>query len=213
MSKEELTEKLNPQRESPLKALPCTVCQGKQKKQQVPTEKKKCRVCVACSEPLQNTTYIRCCECAKSNVVLCHECFSAGAEIGAHKRGHAYEVKDPRSCPVFGSEGEQWGCEMDLEMLAAFKDYQDGSWEPEGIDVTKTNAAEAVHRHIDECFLNGHVGGYVLKDKRWPGLKEVDQSIARQIVEDKRANADAIVAESTELQPQKNVVGNDPDNG
>ncbi|KAH7675887.1 hypothetical protein AAVH_42206, partial [Aphelenchoides avenae] len=166
-------EKLNPQRESPLKALPYTVCRGKQKKQQVPTETN-CRVCVACSEPLQNTTYIRCCECAKSNVVLCHECFTAGAEIGDHKRGHAYEVKNPRACPVFGSDGEQWGCEMDLEMLAAFKDYQDGSW---------------------------------------PVLKEVDQSIARQIVEDKRANADAFVAESTELQPQENVVGNDPDSG
>ncbi|KAH7732241.1 CBN-ADA-2 protein [Aphelenchoides avenae] len=168
------------------------------------------RFCVVCWDSLKDQTYIRCREC--DNATLCYECFSMGAESGDHKRDHNYEINDPQGLPVFDSDGLPCGYNMELEMLAAYQNYKTETWEPEGIDLRKVDPTDLVYQRIDEHFLHGNIGRYIMKTKKWPILKEVDPSLARQAEEGPHVVDEHVaLAESIALHDNGDCVMEDPE--
>ncbi|KAH7717060.1 CBN-ADA-2 protein [Aphelenchoides avenae] len=169
-------------------------------------------LCAMCCESLKGKAYVRCRE--GDNATLCPECFSVGAEPAGHKRNHNYEVNDPRGLSVFESDGLPCGYNMELEMLAAFQNYTTETWKPEGIDLSKVDPTDLVLQRIDEHFLRGSIGRYIMKSRKWPVLKEVDPSVARQAEESKHVvDYHGTVPESVTLHPNGGFVLEDAETG
>lgn len=85
--------------------------------------KKYCVYCLAEVSPLR----FRCTECA--DIELCPECFSAGAEIGPHRRWHGYQLVDGGRFTLWGAEAEGgWSSREEQLLLDAIEQFGFGNW-------------------------------------------------------------------------------------
>lgn len=89
--------------------------------------KKYCVYCLAEVSPLR----FRCTEC--QDIELCPECFSAGAEIGHHRRYHGYQLVDGGRFTLWGPEAEGgWTSREEQLLLDAIEQFGFGNWVSEG---------------------------------------------------------------------------------
>ena len=80
--------------------------------------KKCCVYCLAEVSPL----CFRCTEC--QDIELCPECFSAGAEIGHHRRYHGYQLVDGGRFTLWGPEAEGgWTSREEQLLLNAIEQF------------------------------------------------------------------------------------------
>nr|XP_060511467.1 transcriptional adapter 2-beta isoform X2 [Panthera onca] len=85
--------------------------------------KKYCVYCLAEVSPLR----FRCTEC--QDIELCPECFSAGAEIGHHRRYHGYQLVDGGRFTLWGPEAEGgWTSREEQLLLDAIEQFGFGNW-------------------------------------------------------------------------------------
>ncbi|XP_016094538.1 transcriptional adapter 2-beta-like [Sinocyclocheilus grahami] len=79
------------------------------------------KYCVNCLADVTNLR-IRCAEC--QDIELCPECFSAGAEIGNHRRWHGYQQVDGGRFSLWGPEAEGgWTSREEQSLLDAIEQY------------------------------------------------------------------------------------------
>lgn len=84
------------------------------------------KYCVNCLADVTNLR-IRCAEC--QDIELCPECFSAGAEIGNHRRWHSYQQVDGGRFSLWGPEAEGgWTSREEQSLLDAIEQYGFGNW-------------------------------------------------------------------------------------
>lgn len=89
--------------------------------------KKYCVYCLAEVSPLR----FRCTEC--QDIELCPECFSAGAEIGHHRRYHGYQLVDGGRFTLWGPEAEGgWTSREEQLLLDAIEQFGFGNWVSSG---------------------------------------------------------------------------------
>jgi hypothetical protein len=110
--------------------------------------KKYCVYCLAEVSPLR----FRCTEC--QDIELCPECFSAGAEIGHHRRYHGYQLVDGGRFTLWGPEAEGgWTSREEQLLLDAIEQFGFGNWVSGGL------------RLEGRAWLAGSV--YVAEGRRW----------------------------------------------
>ena len=84
------------------------------------------KYCVNCLADVTNLR-LRCNDCP--DIELCPECFSAGAEIGNHRRWHSYQHVDGGRFPLWGPEAEGgWTSREEQSLLDAIEQYGFGNW-------------------------------------------------------------------------------------
>ena len=84
------------------------------------------KYCVNCLADVTNLR-LRCTDCP--DIELCPECFSAGAEIGTHRRWHGYQQVDGGRFPLWGPEAEGgWTGREEQALLDAIEQYGFGNW-------------------------------------------------------------------------------------
>lgn len=84
------------------------------------------KYCVNCLADVTNLR-LRCTDCP--DIELCPECFSAGAEIGNHRRWHGYQQVDGGRFPLWGPEAEGgWTSREEQSLLDAIEQYGFGNW-------------------------------------------------------------------------------------
>lgn len=84
------------------------------------------KYCVNCLADVTNLR-LRCTECP--DIELCPECFSAGAEIGNHRRWHGYQQVDGGRFSLWGTEAEGgWTSREEQSLLDAIEQYGFGNW-------------------------------------------------------------------------------------
>ncbi|MBZ3890404.1 Transcriptional adapter 2-beta [Sciurus carolinensis] len=100
--------------------------------------KKYCVYCLAEVSPLR----FRCTEC--QDIELCPECFSAGAEIGHHRRYHGYQLVDGGRFTLWGPEAEGgWTSREEQLLLDAIEQFGFGNWLKDSNCETKLLAQES----------------------------------------------------------------------
>ncbi|VDM47118.1 unnamed protein product [Toxocara canis] len=121
--------------------------------------------CINCEVDVgQNSApFIRCIECSTkdSEVILCALCFLMGAECGAHKRGHNYQVEDPSGPPVFSAKAgaeRPWGWKEDMQLIAAAHKFRLGNWDEIAKSMKTERTAEEAKNHFDRYFVRGALG-------------------------------------------------------
>uniref|UniRef100_S4R4A9 Transcriptional adapter n=1 Tax=Petromyzon marinus TaxID=7757 RepID=S4R4A9_PETMA len=127
------------------------------------------KYCVNCLEEA-TALRLRCAECA--DMELCLECFSAGAELGPHRRWHSYQmVLQQPAC------GPGWSnCEEQL-LLEAVEQYGFGNWEDVAAHVGSRTAAEATEHYLGRFVYVMDVFGQTMLD-----TKAADGSAENSIV-------------------------------
>lgn len=84
------------------------------------------KYCVYCLAEVSSLRF-RCTECA--DIELCPECFSAGAEIGPHRRWHGYQLVDGGRFTLWGAEAEGgWSSREEQLLLDAIEQFGFGNW-------------------------------------------------------------------------------------
>lgn len=84
------------------------------------------KYCVNCLADVTNLR-LRCTDCP--DIELCPECFSAGAEIGNHRRWHGYQQVDGGLFSLWGPEAEGgWSGREEQSLLDAIEQYGFGNW-------------------------------------------------------------------------------------
>lgn len=84
------------------------------------------KYCVNCLADVTNLR-LRCTDC--QDIELCPECFSAGAEIGNHRRWHGYQLVDGGHFTLWGPEAEGgWTSREEQSLLDAIEQYGFGNW-------------------------------------------------------------------------------------
>jgi len=118
--------------------------------------------CTYCQEEIKSLR-VKCAECPSFE--LCLQCFSAGAEIGCHKKDHPYEIIDSVGCDIFGDRSG-WTAREELLLLNAIEHYSYGNWKDVSQHIGTRTAEEARDEYIGR-FLGGEIGRYT-----WvPGLR------------------------------------------
>lgn len=109
--------------------------------------KKYCVYCLAEVSPLR----FRCTEC--QDIELCPECFSAGAEIGHHRRYHGYQLVDGGRFTLWGPEAEGgWTSREEQLLLDAIEQFGFGNWVSGGPEL-------GGHGWLAGCTLRRASGG------------------------------------------------------
>uniref|UniRef100_A0A8C2P6U6 Uncharacterized protein n=1 Tax=Capra hircus TaxID=9925 RepID=A0A8C2P6U6_CAPHI len=104
--------------------------------------KKYCVYCLAEVSPLR----FRCTECR--DIELCPECFSAGAEIGHHRRYHGYQLVDGGRFTLWGPEAEGgWTSREEQLLLDAIEQFSFGNWEDMATHVGASRTPQEVMEH------------------------------------------------------------------
>ncbi|KAK8768698.1 hypothetical protein V5799_014837 [Amblyomma americanum] len=80
--------------------------------------------CNYCQEDITGVR-VKCAECPDFD--LCLQCFSCGAEMGAHKNRHGYQLIDCGNFPIFGAPCN-WKAKEELVLLEAIEQYGFGNW-------------------------------------------------------------------------------------
>lgn len=84
------------------------------------------KYCVNCLADVTNLR-LRCTDCP--DIELCPECFSAGAEIGNHRRWHGYQQVDGGRFSLWGPDAEGgWTSREEQSLLDAIEQYGFGNW-------------------------------------------------------------------------------------
>lgn len=84
------------------------------------------KYCVYCLAEVSSLRF-RCTEC--TDIELCPECFSAGAEIGPHRRWHGYQLVDGGRFTLWGAEAEGgWSSREEQLLLDAIEQFGFGNW-------------------------------------------------------------------------------------
>ncbi|XP_078725325.1 transcriptional adapter 2-beta-like [Lampetra fluviatilis] len=82
---------------------------------------------------------VRCADCP--DIELCLECFASGAELGTHRRGHAFRLEDAGTFPLFddpgapGPRAPPWSCLEEQQLLEAVEQHGLGNWADVGAHV------------------------------------------------------------------------------
>uniref|UniRef100_A0A914WI59 Transcriptional adapter n=1 Tax=Plectus sambesii TaxID=2011161 RepID=A0A914WI59_9BILA len=118
--------------------------------------------CTNCAE-IVTSAFIECAECKEKPVTLCFLCFSLGAELGDHRRGHDYMVRCPGGLPIFGvgpndeSHG-LWTSTEEIALIEAAEKYNLGNWEDVASIVNPKRMVSEVKEHYDRFYLRGRIG-------------------------------------------------------
>nr|XP_060511466.1 transcriptional adapter 2-beta isoform X1 [Panthera onca] len=111
--------------------------------------KKYCVYCLAEVSPLR----FRCTEC--QDIELCPECFSAGAEIGHHRRYHGYQLVDGGRFTLWGPEAEGgWTSREEQLLLDAIEQFGFGNWGALPPDHGSSLAFLLPHQSLAEASLS-----------------------------------------------------------
>ncbi|GCB74593.1 transcriptional adapter 2-beta [Scyliorhinus torazame] len=120
--------------------------------------KKYCVYCLADVTSLR----LRCTEC--QDIELCPECFSAGAEIGQHRRWHGYQLVDGGRFTLWGAEAEGgWTSREEQLLLDAIEQYGFGNWEDMAAHVGG-RAPPEVMEHYVSMYIHGNLGRACIPD-------------------------------------------------
>ncbi|XP_068926329.1 transcriptional adapter 2-beta [Petaurus breviceps papuanus] len=121
--------------------------------------KKYCVYCLAEVSPLR----FRCTEC--QDIELCPECFSAGAEIGHHRRWHGYQLVDGGRFTLWGPEAEGgWTSREEQLLLDAIEQFGFGNWEDMAAHVGASRTPQEVMEHYVSMYIHGNLGKACIPD-------------------------------------------------
>ncbi|MCJ8731154.1 hypothetical protein PDJAM_G00196280 [Pangasius djambal] len=108
------------------------------------------KYCVNCLADVTNLR-LRCTDCP--DIELCPECFSAGAEIGNHRRWHGYQQVDGGRFTLWGPEAEGgWTSREEQSLLDAIEQYGFGNWsfvEPSDVQGGHPTGEEQRRKRLD----------------------------------------------------------------
>ncbi|XP_053314232.1 transcriptional adapter 2-beta [Spea bombifrons] len=121
--------------------------------------KKYCVYCLADVTSLR----LRCTEC--QDIELCTECFSAGAEIGNHRRWHGYQLVDGGRFTLWGPEAEGgWTSREEQLLLDAIEQFGFGNWEDMAAHVGASRTPTEVMEHYVSMYIHGNLGKACIPD-------------------------------------------------
>uniref|UniRef100_A0A3B3BBW7 Transcriptional adapter n=1 Tax=Oryzias melastigma TaxID=30732 RepID=A0A3B3BBW7_ORYME len=120
------------------------------------------KYCVNCLADVTNLR-LRCTEC--TDIELCPECFSAGAEIGNHRRWHGYQQVDGGRFSIWGPEAEGgWTSREEQSLLDAIEQYGFGNWEDMAAHVGASRTPQEVMEHYVTMYIHGNLGKACIPD-------------------------------------------------
>ncbi|KAM8897867.1 transcriptional adapter 2-beta [Spinachia spinachia] len=120
------------------------------------------KYCVNCLADVTNLR-LRCTDCP--DIELCPECFSAGAEIGNHRRWHGYQQVDGGRFSLWGPEAEGgWTSREEQSLLDAIEQYGFGNWEDMAAHVGATRTPQEVMEHYVTMYIHGNLGKACIPD-------------------------------------------------
>jgi len=114
------------------------------------------KYCVNCLADVTNLR-LRCTDCP--DIELCPECFSAGAEIGNHRRWHGYQQVDGGRFSLWGPEAAGgWTSREEQSLLDAIEQYGFGNWVHHFnllrlMSSSGTEASSKVTGEVKEAFM------------------------------------------------------------
>ncbi|KAL4660938.1 transcriptional adapter 2-beta [Arapaima gigas] len=120
------------------------------------------KYCVNCLADVTNLR-LRCTDC--QDIELCPECFSAGAEIGNHRRWHGYQQVDGGRFTLWGPEAEGgWTSREEQLLLDAIEQYGFGNWEDMAAHVGAARTPQEVMDHYVTMYIHGNLGKACIPD-------------------------------------------------
>ncbi|XP_066576169.1 transcriptional adapter 2-beta [Amia ocellicauda] len=120
------------------------------------------KYCVNCLADVTNLR-LRCTDC--QDIELCPECFSAGAEIGNHRRWHGYQQVDGGRFTLWGAEAEGgWTSREEQSLLDAIEQYGFGNWEDMAAHVGASRTPQEVMEHYVSMYIHGNLGKACIPD-------------------------------------------------
>uniref|UniRef100_A0A3B3V7K4 Transcriptional adapter n=2 Tax=Poecilia TaxID=8080 RepID=A0A3B3V7K4_9TELE len=120
------------------------------------------KYCVNCLADVTNLR-LRCTDCP--DIELCPECFSAGAEIGNHRRWHGYQQVDGGLFSLWGPEAEGgWTSREEQSLLDAIEQYGFGNWEDMAAHVGPSRTPQEVMEHYVTMYIHGNLGKACIPD-------------------------------------------------
>ncbi|XP_061769795.1 transcriptional adapter 2-beta [Nerophis ophidion] len=120
------------------------------------------KYCVNCLADVTNLR-LRCTDCP--DIELCPECFSAGAEIGNHRRWHGYQQVDGGRFSLWGAEAEGgWTSREEQSLLDAIEQYGFGNWEDMAAHVGANRTPQEVMEHYVAMYIHGNLGKACIPD-------------------------------------------------
>ncbi|CAG11061.1 unnamed protein product [Tetraodon nigroviridis] len=120
------------------------------------------KYCVNCLADVSNLR-LRCTDCP--DIELCPECFSAGAEIGNHRRWHGYQQVDGGRFSLWGPEAEGgWTSREEQSLLDAIEQYGFGNWEDMAAHVGASRTPQEVMEHYVTMYIHGNLGKACIPD-------------------------------------------------
>ncbi|KAJ8390270.1 hypothetical protein AAFF_G00108390 [Aldrovandia affinis] len=120
------------------------------------------KYCVNCLADVTNLR-LRCTDC--QDIELCPECFSAGAEIGNHRRWHGYQQVDGGRFTLWGPEAEGgWTSREEQSLLDAIEQYGFGNWEDMAAHVGASRTPQEVMDHYVSMYIHGNLGKACIPD-------------------------------------------------
>ncbi|KAJ8382177.1 hypothetical protein SKAU_G00029550 [Synaphobranchus kaupii] len=120
------------------------------------------KYCVNCLADVTNLR-LRCTDC--QDIELCPECFSAGAEIGNHRRWHGYQQVDGGRFTLWGPEAEGgWTSREEQSLLDAIEQYGFGNWEDMAAHVGASRSPQEVMDHYVNMYIHGNLGKACIPD-------------------------------------------------
>ncbi|XP_031170526.1 transcriptional adapter 2-beta [Sander lucioperca] len=120
------------------------------------------KYCVYCLTDVTNLR-LRCTDCP--DIELCPECFSAGAEIGNHRRWHGYQQVDGGRFTLWGPDAEGgWTSREEQSLLDAIEQYGFGNWEDMAAHVGASRTPQEVMEHYVTMYIHGNLGKACIPD-------------------------------------------------
>ncbi|XP_077598297.1 transcriptional adapter 2-beta [Stigmatopora nigra] len=120
------------------------------------------KYCVNCLADVTNLR-LRCTDCP--DIELCPECFSAGAEIGNHRRWHGYQQVDGGRFSLWGPEAEGgWTSREEQSLLDAIEQFGFGNWEDMAAHVGAGRTPQEVMDHYVTMYIHGNLGKACITD-------------------------------------------------
>uniref|UniRef100_A0A3Q3KDU7 Transcriptional adapter n=1 Tax=Monopterus albus TaxID=43700 RepID=A0A3Q3KDU7_MONAL len=120
------------------------------------------KYCVNCLADVTDLR-LRCTDCP--DIELCPECFSAGAEIGNHRRWHGYQQVDGGRFSLWGPEAEGgWTSREEQSLLDAIEQYGFGNWEDMAAHVGASRTPQEVMEHYVTMYIHGNLGKACIPD-------------------------------------------------
>ncbi|XP_077445539.1 transcriptional adapter 2-beta [Stigmatopora argus] len=120
------------------------------------------KYCVNCLADVTNLR-LRCTDCP--DIELCPECFSAGAEIGNHRKWHGYQQVDGGRFSLWGPEAEGgWTSREEQSLLDAIEQFGFGNWEDMAAHVGAGRTPQEVMDHYVTMYIHGNLGKACISD-------------------------------------------------